>query len=1125
MRAGLAQREPETLARWETMRLYERMLEQRARRAALPASRRAAVRQRQHPPRSRAQQSSQRHHRQVPPPCRPACSLSTRLGLPRPADRARGREEPRAREEGALEVEVRKLCADYATKFVDVQRKDFIRLGVIGEWERPYLTMEYAYEATEVRELAQFVIESGALYRGRKPVHWCASCRTALAEAEVEYAERRSTSRSTSPFRVERSGGPSRRLRGAEARGRDLDDHAVDAAREPRDRRASRDHEYALVEAPGGRSLVVAEALLEAPVGLRKTLGLGDVLATLPGTRARGREGAPSLARPRVADHVSAITSRSTPAPGSFTPRPGTDRKTTRSARSTASTSTRPSTRRGRFTAEVPEYAGRPRLRVPTPTSSRTSRRPVRCSRACRYDHSYPHCWRCKNPMIFRATEQWFISMEHATTCADRALARSDCDRCHDVDSDLGSRSHRRHDRGSSGLVPVATARLGRADRRAALHLRAISRPPTRGSRATSPTSSRARARTPGSRGRSSGSCRRDSRARRAGTSVRARARHPRRLVRLGRELRRGRREATSGPTRSPISTSRAATSIAAGSRAASHVRRDARARAVQGRAHARLHPRRGRPQDVEVARQRGGAAEDRQRVTAPTSSASGSPPRTIATTCGSRTRSWSALAESYRRIRNTARYLLAQPLRLRPHARHALPTATLELDRLALDRLRRADRALPARLRRLRVPRRLPRAQQLLQRGPHRALLRHREGPALLRARPHRASGARRRRRCTGSSSALARLMAPILSFTAEEIWRGHPGPSCRRVCLLTDFPEARDKALAEPKERGTVRNSRTHGPAPGASEPMSRTTLEEKRKSGEIGQSLEAKVRIHVLPEDFTMLSGFPAGQLAATVHRVARRARLRADARRTDASRSSVQRPDAKCARCWNWLPSVGTHADHPELCDRCHARRGRGVMNLLPALALALGVIGLDRADQGLDTREPRARRQSIQVLPGFFSIVYVRNTGAAFGICWPPRCPRGGRSSCSSSRASPSRSSRGVVRMPREAVVGARCGGRGARRRARQPYRPDRLRRGHRLPRRLRRRLPLAGVQRRRHGASPSGSCVLVLTRFATARRTATLSSGSAALGKRKGPHSRRVRALSFARSGRSAQQS
>ncbi|MBN2360930.1 MAG: class I tRNA ligase family protein, partial [Deltaproteobacteria bacterium] len=89
-------------------------------------------------------------------------------------------------------LDVRRACRAYALKFLDVQRTEFKRLGVLGEWERPYTTLEHGYESQIVRELGRFA-ENG-LYKGTKPVHWCWSCRTALAEAEVEYGDHRSES-------------------------------------------------------------------------------------------------------------------------------------------------------------------------------------------------------------------------------------------------------------------------------------------------------------------------------------------------------------------------------------------------------------------------------------------------------------------------------------------------------------------------------------------------------------------------------------------------------------------------------------------------------------------------------------------------------------------------------------------------------------------------------------------------------------------------------------------------------------------------------------------------------------------------------------------------------------------
>lgn len=90
-------------------------------------------------------------------------------------------------------MEKRRLCREYAEKFVAIQRDEFMRLGVLGDWQGPYLTMTHGYEAATLREFYRF-LERGSVYRGRKPVHWCPSCVTALAEAEVEYADKSSPS-------------------------------------------------------------------------------------------------------------------------------------------------------------------------------------------------------------------------------------------------------------------------------------------------------------------------------------------------------------------------------------------------------------------------------------------------------------------------------------------------------------------------------------------------------------------------------------------------------------------------------------------------------------------------------------------------------------------------------------------------------------------------------------------------------------------------------------------------------------------------------------------------------------------------------------------------------------------
>ena len=91
------------------------------------------------------------------------------------------------------QVEVRQYCRRYAEKFIDIQRDEFKRLGVMGEWDNPYLTMNYIYEATIARECCKFALNK-SLFRSKKPIYWCCSCHTALAEAEIEYADEGSPS-------------------------------------------------------------------------------------------------------------------------------------------------------------------------------------------------------------------------------------------------------------------------------------------------------------------------------------------------------------------------------------------------------------------------------------------------------------------------------------------------------------------------------------------------------------------------------------------------------------------------------------------------------------------------------------------------------------------------------------------------------------------------------------------------------------------------------------------------------------------------------------------------------------------------------------------------------------------
>ena len=128
--------------------------------------------------------------------------------------------------------EFRKACREYALSQVEGQRVDFLRLGVMGDWDHPYMTMQPFYEAEQLRALAQ-ILRNGHVYKGLKPVHWCLDCRSALAEAEVEYEDRVSPA---IDVRFDRGCCRSRQavrprlIAGCAGERSDLDHHAVDAA-------------------------------------------------------------------------------------------------------------------------------------------------------------------------------------------------------------------------------------------------------------------------------------------------------------------------------------------------------------------------------------------------------------------------------------------------------------------------------------------------------------------------------------------------------------------------------------------------------------------------------------------------------------------------------------------------------------------------------------------------------------------------------------------------------------------------------------------------------------------------------------------------------------------------------
>jgi isoleucyl-tRNA synthetase len=313
-------------------------------------------------------------------------------------------------------LEIRRLCREYATKFVNIQREEFQRLGVFGEWGNPYLTMDSKYTACIVREFGKFA-ENGSLYRGKKPIHWCTTCHTALAEAEVEYEMHRSPSIYVKFPMVSDVGKllPSLKHKKVSVLIWTTTPWTIPA------NLAIVFHplfEYVAVEV-GEEIFILAKALLEE---VMKGLGIEEyrVLGTFPGAAVEGMKSRhPFVDRESVlilGDFVTLDVGT-----GCVHTAPGHGQEDYEVGLKYGLDIYSPLDDDGRFTADVPFFAGQFVFDANKAVNEKLAEVGSLLKEE-EMEHSYPHCWRCKNPVIFRSTEQWFISME-AQGLRQKALA------------------------------------------------------------------------------------------------------------------------------------------------------------------------------------------------------------------------------------------------------------------------------------------------------------------------------------------------------------------------------------------------------------------------------------------------------------------------------------------------------------------------------------------------------------------------------------------------------------------------------------------------------------------------------------------------------------------------------
>jgi isoleucyl-tRNA synthetase len=307
-------------------------------------------------------------------------------------------------------ADIRRACRAYAERFIGVMTEEFKRLGVTGQWDDPYLTMKFRYQADIVRALGTFV-ERGLVYKGKKPVHWCIHCRTALAEAEVEYEDHSSPS-----IYVEFPLWPETRDELGERvpalKGRDVAvliwtttpwtiPSNLAIAFHP-------EFDYGAYDVDG-RIVLVAEGLAER-VGAAVGRALGAPVARIKGEALEGiRFQHPLYSRPSIGVLGDYVTLEAGTGAVHTAPGHGADDFLTGVKYGLEIYA--PIGPGGHFHDNVELFGGQ-RVFDANPNVEAALKQRGRLWHRETFSHQYPHCWRCHNPVIFLATSQWFVRMD-----------------------------------------------------------------------------------------------------------------------------------------------------------------------------------------------------------------------------------------------------------------------------------------------------------------------------------------------------------------------------------------------------------------------------------------------------------------------------------------------------------------------------------------------------------------------------------------------------------------------------------------------------------------------------------------------------------------------------------------
>ena len=807
-------------------------------------------------------------------------------------------------------LDIRQRCREYAEKFYRIQRDEFIRLGVLGDWEHPYLTMDPAYEAVILRELARMV-KAGRVYQSKKPVLWCARDETALAEAEVEYAEHTSPSIYVK-FPLVDTSGIDGLVAGEEA-------SLLIWTTTPWTLAANRaisihpDLTYRWVKTPAG-TLLIAQDLLDPclkalgfPDHEIRLLGEGLSGASLEGLQCRH----PWLDLQVPVIHGEHVTRDQ--GTGCVHTAPGHGQEDYAIGLRYELEVFAPVDDQGRFLPEVKYFGGTGVLEA-NPEIIHLLKESGHLVREETITHSYPHCWRCKNPVIFRATQQWFVSME-AGDLRQNALAEIDAvqwlpgwgrERIYGM---IQNRPDWCISRQRFWGVPIVSFRC-RSCQGTLMNAEIIRKTADRIEEQGTDQWFSAPVSALLPKGTRCPQCQGEDLEKKndildvwfeSGVShaavlkLREALRWPADLYLEGSDQHRGWFHSA---LLTALST-------------------DGKAPYRMVLTHGFVVDNRGRkmsksagnviaPQEVT---DRHGAEILRLWVAAEDYRGDVRISQNIL----------QQLVEAYRKIRNTCRFLLGNLYDYEPKQHRVADTDLWEVDRWALDGLQR----LTERVRKSydqyefhTVFHTLNHFCAVEMSSLYLDILKDR-----LYTHPADSLSRRAGQRVLHEIlTTLCKLMAPILSFTAEEVWQQLPASSRTSESIhLELFPmiedRYRDEALHNRWEKLlTIRDEVAR-------------VLERARKERVIGSFMQAEVRLHVQGslKDFLegVLQDLPMLLIVAGVslHPPAQEEEITQSENVDGLGIQVVRTPHSKCARCWSYRPTVGQSPEHPTLCDRC------------------------------------------------------------------------------------------------------------------------------------------------------------------------------------------------------------